>query len=319
MSIEEKANAYDKAVEKAKKWHNAPNVDKIPTFGNRIIEDIFPELYKSKDEQIKEALIELVKCNERSGYTLLNNVSTSSMIDWIEKQEQSKKISIWKHWKNGICGNGEGKLVFLIKSGATYSLSSCLSFECDYIELSELENLMLEKQGKQKPCGQMEKCAKCQFVFTGYCNGTCILKNKEPKFDIGDWIIFNGLTLYIKEIVQGYYRTISKGGIINSYDWGIDNAARFWTINEAKDGDILRLGNVIAIFKKYIGQEKCICYCSFCEDGNGFEIPIENGKDNVYGCTNTTPATQKERVLLFQKMKEAGYTWDSDKKELVKL
>ena len=90
-----------------------------------------------------------MKCNERSGYTLLNNVSTSSMIAWIEKQEQSKKTSIWKHWKNGICGNGEGKLVFLIKSGATYSLSSCLSFECDYIELSELENLMLEKQDKQ--------------------------------------------------------------------------------------------------------------------------------------------------------------------------
>ena len=64
----------------------------------------------------------------------------SDMIDWLRKQEQ-KKIPIWKHWKNGIAGNGEGKLVYLIKDGSTYSLSSCLSFECDYIELSELENL----------------------------------------------------------------------------------------------------------------------------------------------------------------------------------
>ena len=112
------------------------------------LQSVFSEL-KESDEEIKEALIAHIKCNERNGYTLLNNVSTSSMINWLEKQGQSKKTSIWKHWKNGICGNGEGKLVFLIKSGATYSLSSCLSFECDYIELSELENLMLEKQDKQ--------------------------------------------------------------------------------------------------------------------------------------------------------------------------
>lgn len=151
FSIEEKANAYNLALNKAKTLlskckHVSDKASMI--YRAEDIESMFPELQKSEEERIKDALIELVKCNERSGYTLLNNVSTSSMIDWIEKQEQSKKTSIWKHWKNGICGNGEGKLVFLIKSGATYSLSSCLSFECDYIELSELENLMLEKQDK---------------------------------------------------------------------------------------------------------------------------------------------------------------------------
>ena len=34
----------------------------------------------------RKALIDLVKCNERSGYKLLNNVSTGSMIAWLEKQ-----------------------------------------------------------------------------------------------------------------------------------------------------------------------------------------------------------------------------------------
>ena len=61
----------------------------------------------------------------------------------------------------------------------------------------------------------------------------------EPKFKVGDWIIFNGLTLYINEVVEGYYRTISIGGIPNSYDWDIDNVARLWTIQDAKDGDVL--------------------------------------------------------------------------------
>lgn len=86
LSTEEKAKRYDEAIEKAEKWHNAPNVDKIPTFGNRIIEDIFPELFESEDERIRKAL---VKCNEKSGYTLLNNVSTSSMLAWLEKQDDA--------------------------------------------------------------------------------------------------------------------------------------------------------------------------------------------------------------------------------------
>lgn len=149
FSIEEKANAYDLALNKAKTLlSKCKRVSDKASMIYRAedIESMFPELQKPEEEKIKEALIELVKCNERSGYTLLNNVSTSSMLAWLEKQGQSKKTSIWKHWKNGICGNGEGKLIFLIKSGATYSLSSCLSFECDYIELSELDNILLEKQ-----------------------------------------------------------------------------------------------------------------------------------------------------------------------------
>lgn len=153
FSIKEKANAYDLALNKAKTLLSKCKCDRDRTtiiYRAEDIENMFSELQKPEEERIKETLIELVKCNERSGYTLLNNISTSSMIAWLEKQGQSKKTSIWKHWKNGICGNGEGKLVFLIKSGATYSLSSCLSFECDYIELSELESLMLEKQDKQK-------------------------------------------------------------------------------------------------------------------------------------------------------------------------
>ena len=57
---------------------------------NVILETLFPELKESEDEKIKEALIQLVKCNERSGYFVLNNVSTSSMIAWLEKQGEEK-------------------------------------------------------------------------------------------------------------------------------------------------------------------------------------------------------------------------------------
>ena len=36
----------------------------------------------------------------------------------------------------------------MVKNGNTYSLNSCLGYECDYIELSELDKLMLENTWK---------------------------------------------------------------------------------------------------------------------------------------------------------------------------
>ena len=147
MNYEKK---YNEALAKArtfyKKW------DGVDAYNSSLaiseLKEIFPELKESGDEMIRKEMLQIAKESEDSFYMVLTPNKREMLINWLEKQEQSKKTSIWKHWKNGICGNGEGKLVFLIKSGTTYSLSSCLSFECDYIELSELENLMLEKQDK---------------------------------------------------------------------------------------------------------------------------------------------------------------------------
>ena len=39
----------------------------------------------------------------------------------------------------------------------------------------------LEKQGEQKPYGQMEKCIDCQFNYAGECKGSCQMKRSERK------------------------------------------------------------------------------------------------------------------------------------------
>lgn len=99
FSIDEKANAYDLALNKAKtllsKCKRVSDKASI-IYRAEDIENIFPELQKPSDEKIKETLIELVKCNERCGYTLLNNVSTSSMLAWLEKQNHDGKKWIYE-------------------------------------------------------------------------------------------------------------------------------------------------------------------------------------------------------------------------------
>ena len=56
----------------------------------------------------------------------------------------------------------------------------------------------------------------------------------------------------------------------------------------------------------------------------GAHCGIYNGKFNPYGNNhywgkNSCPATKEQRDLLFQKMKEAAYEWDAEKKKLKKI
>jgi len=149
LTIEQKAKAYNEAFRIAQELYNDPNSSNV---GKGYVCTVFPEVKESDDENIRKWIIAQLelKLDVNNPHDLELMILKS--IAWLEKQGQEpRKVSIWKHWKDGICGNGEGKLIYLIKNGDDYSLSSILGFECDYIELSELDNLMLEKQGEQKP------------------------------------------------------------------------------------------------------------------------------------------------------------------------
>jgi hypothetical protein len=96
---------YKEALERARKLKENPQSvfnEYSPKEGDTISDYIFPELKKeSEDERIRKVLVELVKCNERSGYTLLNNVSTSSMLAWLEKQGEKKPS--WSEEDEEMC------------------------------------------------------------------------------------------------------------------------------------------------------------------------------------------------------------------------
>ena len=127
----------------------------------------------------------------------------------------------------------------------------------------------------------------------------------KPMFKEGDWIIFDGLILHIDEIVHGYYRTTSIGGIPNSYDWDIDSIARPWTIQEAKDGDVLALDNKIFIYAHRRGMYPIAVAHCVVDNVIGFYL----GGEFRYAekGISISPATKEQRDLLFSKMKERGY------------
>ena len=138
----------------------------------------------------------------------------------------------------------------------------------------------------------------------------------ESKFRVGDWITNGTSTWKIDSIEDNMYYTncggIDCGGDIKS----IDEQYHLWTIQDAKDGDVLAWDN-----------SKCIAFFKNIYDEESF-----NGHGFVGHCTGTFesrlsyhdiegvhPATKEQSNLLFQKMKESGYRWDKEKLKLEKV
>lgn len=97
-----------------------------------------------------------------------------------------------------------------------------------------------------------------------------------------------------------------------------DKSTPKFKIQDAKDGDVLVNGSNIFIFH-FLNGTRLMGYCHVNIDNGRFYDDV--GKNECFCLIDgiVTPATKEQRDLLFQQMKEAGYEWDADKKELKKI
>lgn len=155
----------------------------------------------------------------------------------------------------------------------------------------------LEKQGEQKPIDKV-----------------------EPKFKIGDWITNGEYTWKVTDTKPLDYTIQSPNGdeIDDTISY-VDEHFHLWTIQDAKDGDVLftTCNNSNEMVFIYHGIEFDVFNCYFLYSHTRNEHKIFNSACSVKADIYT--ATKEQRDLLFQKMKEAGYEWDAEKKELKKV
>lgn len=143
--------------------------------------------------------------------------------------------------------------------------------------------------------------------------------NVEPKFHEGEWIIHQG--------TENIYQVVAR--IDNQYQlkYGdnytiqkcadVDRCARLWDITkDAKDGDMLAWDDskCIALFKNIYDEDSFNSYGFVGGCTGTFE-----SRQSYHDIEGAHPATKEQRDLLFQKMHEAGYEWDAEKKELIKI
>ena len=180
----------------------------------------------------------------------------------------------------------------------------------------------LEKQGEQQDVS-------IQINPSEYINDMggkgCYLKNflkpvdeVKPKFKVGDWV-------FIEE-VKGYKNGPFQINTVDSLGYSFDEYHTIpfmyedllskWTIQDAKDGDVLYEYNEKKpfIFKE-LKTKHIDDIASYCDIFNG----IFNTNEDSWTTLDIVPATKEQRELLFSKMIKAGYEWDAEKKELKKI
>ena len=151
------------------------------------------------------------------------------------------------------------------------------------------------------------------------------------KIEEGKWYVC--ISQFCNCIEGRAYKATSDSRIMDDFGTEYDMHSdaykyfRLWTIQDAKDGDVLfqdLMGGKTFIYNG-INPDMAILY-SFIINNDGEDVlPYHIGKPNT-GIGNIEenkniihPATKEQRDLLFQKMHEAGYEFDFGKKELKKI
>ena len=147
MTEKEKAKAYDKAIERAKKF-----------YGNGIIEEIFPELNENKDEMIKTAILNHLKIMCENGQDNVCGIHVEDAISWLEEQRDKDKLiqELGKYKVKYTQEVLEKHINSMSNKDDERLRKTAIAFLKDFAEQG-YENAVecidwLEKQGKQKPC-----------------------------------------------------------------------------------------------------------------------------------------------------------------------
>ena len=123
----------------------------------------------------------------------------------------------------------------------------------------------------------------------------------------------------IKNITEKEYTLVGcDGSVITRPIQDVDRLASAFTIQDAKNGDVLVNGSNIFIFN-FINNRRLMGYCHVNMDDENFYNDI--GRNECF-CTidaPITPATKEQHDALMKAMNEAGYEWDVEKKELKRL
>ena len=267
------------------------------------LEYIFPELAESDDEKIRKELIKFVK---------VNIPDEERYIAWLEKQGEQKPNPytgtsfeynghIW-----GMCARDNG--VEILFDG---ELKAFLSLEKSFIYPIHPQPTLVTKSALEAI--KEEKVDNADKV--------------EPKFHKGEWIVHHGTENIYKviAIVGNQYQLKYGDNYTIQKCADVDRCARLWDITkDAKDGDVLACeSGWTCIFKTLVNDETFSSYCFmddtkwFCETGSDCHTLKEEFVKAYNGKIH--PATKEQRDLLFKKMKDAGYEWDVNKKELKKF
>lgn len=138
----------------------------------------------------------------------------------------------------------------------------------------------------------------------------------EPKFHKGDWIVtsYGKVNQVVAVDKDGDGFTLDDDTYFSG-SW--KDGYHLWTIQDAKDGDVLVASDSsIFIFKEVCGSS-CKHYIALTSDN---EIQVNTKLDKFWETARgVKPSTKEQRDTLIKAMTDSGYTFNFEKKELKKI
>ena len=294
--MEEKAKAYDRAIKRARKWHDDQHIT-IGLKGN--LEDIFPELKESEDERIRKDILSFLRTGKP--YSCPNSQRRNKWADWLEKQGEQNPFN--------------------------YENATIVQKDFAPIEPKFKVGDKIVEKADECGCGTIIDIKDGKYIFNDGCficieeQGLWELVEQtspdkvKPKFHEGEWVIDKqGVVHQIAKVIENvtnhtYGYDIVGGGYFNDNTEGV----RLWTIQDAKDGNVL-----VDVYGNIGIYEKCydfdwVSYCSLGHNGGFQHFKIEHENEKTY------PATKEQREQLEKAMTDAGYRWNPDEKKIEKI
>lgn len=282
LTIQEKARRYDEAIKLVNsKWHYKNQ----PCFID--VSEIFPEIKETKDKHIRKWFIEYFQQYKSEGIEKFDNIiKVDDILAWLEKQGENPQVKsileIWKNMRFEIYQQASGN-----RHEPNYSTDNTKMFS-----LNDIDEI-IEKMNEQKPADKV-----------------------EPKFHEGDWVIDKqGIVHQITNVIENVtYHTYGYDVVGGGYFNDDAEEVRLWTIQDAKDGDVLVASDGSIFIYKYQRNNSVVYYIAVTSCNDLVINENDYSWENKNACH---PATKEQRELLFAKMKEAGYEWDNIKHKLV--
>ena len=282
------------------------------------LEKAFPELKESEDEKIRNEICIYIGAKQDISLDTHNK-----WIAWLEKQGDTNEIINRDEFAQGVLRGAAINLITWIDYN-TAKGNMCLSnMECKVIEDALVNGdwdsiyayikRKLEKQSEHKPINDTDE------EIVKAVKNTSVLDMVEPKFHEGEWIVSNiNKDIFLIKSVNNGYCTLedTKGRIYSPCLPPTEDDYHLWTIQDAKDGDVLVASDGSIFIFKEVDDNSCKHYVALTTDG---AVKLNEGLEHCWeNSTAVHPATKEQRGLLFSKINEAGYKWDADKKKLGK-
>jgi len=310
MTQEEKAKAYDEAIERAKEYETRNNCLVRPHV-------IFPELNESEDERMRKGLIAFLEdiwhFGKNANFDKWDKSDCSDWIAWLEKKREKKP-----EWSEDDENEFNHIIHILNLAEEEQEIKGYNNLIGTVDWFKSLKNRIQSNQSN-KP---QDKSALEAINEKSVDNANKV----QPKFKVGDWIVYDDNICKIMKMSPDdkFYHCYDIKNHLHIYNRSLENEIHLWTIQDAKDGDIIYAKSKFNVFSY-------ICIFFKLENGKSWDHCYITSKDSIhwnfyYGKGflridghDFYPASKEQRDLLFYKMKESDYEWDSESKEVTPL